>query len=77
MSYYTDLFSKSMTFIHQILFKDITSSVAKRVPLIMILWPLPVAILERSKDCHNEGIVRSLQEVIKTLIKGIIPMRGF
>ena len=29
-------------------------------------------MLERSKDCHNEGIMRSLQEVIKRTFKGII-----
>ena len=57
--------------------KDITSSVAKRVPLTMILLPLFVAMLEKSKGCHNEGIMRSLQEVIKRPLKGIIPMRGF
>ena len=33
-------------------------------------------MLERSKGCHNEGIMRSLQEVIKRLLKGIIPIRG-
>ena len=26
----------------------------------MILWPLPCPMLERSKGCHNEGIMRSL-----------------
>ena len=36
-----------------------------------------MAILERSNGCNNEGIMRSLQEVIKRLLKGIIPMRGF
>ena len=34
-------------------------------------------MLERSKDCHNEGIMSSLQGVIKRPLKGIIPMRGF
>ena len=34
-------------------------------------------MLERSKGCHNEGIMRSLQKVIKRPLKGIIPMRGF
>ena len=26
--------------------------------------------------CHNEGVIRSLQEVIKRPLKGIVPMRG-
>ena len=34
-------------------------------------------MLERSKGCHNNGIVRSLQEVIKRPLKDIIFMRGF
>ena len=29
-------------------------------------------MLERSKDCQNEEIMRSLQEVIKRTFKGII-----
>ena len=32
-------------------------------------------MLERSKGCHHEGIMRSLQEVIKRPLKGIIPVR--
>ena len=34
-------------------------------------------MLERSKGCHNEGIMRSLQEVIKRPINGVILMKGF
>ena len=33
-------------------------------------------MLERSKGRHNEGIMRSLQEMIKRPLKGIITMRG-
>ena len=33
-------------------------------------------MLERSKVCYNERIMRSLQEMIKRPFKGIIPMRG-
>ena len=57
--------------------QDITYSVAKRVPLVMILWPLPCRYAGEIKGCHNEGIMISLQEVIKRPLKGIIPMRGF
>ena len=32
--------------------------------------------LERSKVCHNEGITRSLKELIKRPLKGIISVRG-
>ena len=34
-------------------------------------------MVEESKNCRNEGIMRSLQEVIKRPLKSIIPMRGF
>ena len=34
-------------------------------------------MLARSKVCHNEGLMRSLQEVIKRRLEGTIPMRGF
>ena len=34
-------------------------------------------MLERSKGSHNEGIMISLQDVVKRPLKGIIHMRGF
>ena len=33
-------------------------------------------MVQKSKGCHNEGIILSLQEVIKRPLKDIIPFTG-
>ena len=70
---------------HKYRVKDIVSSVAKWVPLIMLLWPLPcllqhqtlafgavtlVPMLERSKGCPNERIMRYLQDLCRRCYRG-------
>ena len=36
----------------------------------------PAGAIQKSKDCHNEIIIISLQEVIKKPLKDIIPFTG-
>ena len=59
---------------HTKVVKGLNSTVAKRGKCLLDLRLLLVNMIQKPKDCHNEGIIISLQEVIKMSLKGIIPV---
>ena len=55
-------------------FKGLDSTVAKTGSVFIDLLPCWCDLIQKSKDCHNEGIIIFLYECIKMPLKDDIPV---